>query len=53
MVRGRPEHLRQDKNLLYWHDEPKEPNMERRPLPAVRDLTRAGRWSTYDTYDVL
>jgi hypothetical protein len=22
--------------------------MERRPLPAVRDLTRAGRWSTYD-----
>jgi hypothetical protein len=22
--------------------------MGRRPLPAVRDLTRDGRWSTYD-----
>jgi hypothetical protein len=22
--------------------------MGRRPLPAVRDLTRGGRWSTYD-----
>jgi hypothetical protein len=24
------------------------PSMRRRPLPAVPDLTRHGRWSTYD-----
>ena len=26
--------------------------MERRPLPAVRDLTCDGRWSTYDVSEL-
>jgi hypothetical protein len=26
----------------------REKDMGRRPLPAVRDFTRDGRWSTYD-----
>jgi hypothetical protein len=52
-----------EKNLLYWHDKPNEPTkkgplsfvlfevalaMWLRPLPAVRDLTHYGRWSTYN-----